>query len=870
MARVARCAVGAVLSGLGVLALGLLIVGSSVAQQPAQQPVQRLSPQPAQPPCSLPMNDCLVDPYWQRAASAGTGAGFNEPIPSELHVPMPEGYVPWWQKETTSAMRSAPRTVWLGVDELVWRALRHSARVRFLSDGPLIGETSIDEAVAAFDPSAFIETRYDDTSEPVGSALTTGGPPRYRDNDFSHRAGLRRSNQFGGQTELAQEFGYQDTNSVFFIPTQQARSRLLLRYTQPLLSGAGRNYNLSAVVQAELNSQMARDEFSTQMQDYLVELHGAYWELYLERAALTQRRHLFEAGREILAELESRREVDVVESQILQAKARIATRYNDIVRGEMLIRNAEARIRALVNDPEITAAPGSFELVPRHTPRRTQPDVSLRNSLIMALEHRPEIRRSLRSIRSAAVQQNVSHNELLPTLDLVLESFVMGLQGESDVGQAYVDQFSVGEPSYSVGLQLEFPLGNRAARARYRRSRLEVRQLTSEFRVAIEQMLADVEVAVREVEASYREMETSLGAIRANAAELEFLTRRWRLLPSDRQLTSVVLENLLDAQERLADAERTYTRALVLYNLALVKQQRAQGTLLSVDAVIQGVACEDGLPRLLLGPPASAAPENVPSPPPGTAPQGTTSPYGVVPHGVSPYETSPHEAPRHEASPDSTPRQARPPYAAPTHTGTPPDGQPYLGTPPSISPDYRPRIETLPHRAASPHLPTSAAPSQSGTFPRIAPISDVGRGSLMPDYSTPAPIAPAPIAREARLQTSSLVPGQMPERNDPVIPVSRAMAHGAAPEVPTPSRPASLDLMPLPTTIFGPRATSQPTPSQETPAQQTPSRQSMPQQSMPQQYPSQQVTPQLAPTSAFNAAPHQAASPTAQRLPLVQ
>lgn len=100
----------------------------------------------------------------------------------------------------------------------------------------------------------------------------------------------------------------------------------------------------------------------------------------------------------------------------------------------------------------------------------------------------------------------MSRKELLPALDLVLETYVTGLDRDYDIAQSLADQFSVGEPSYSAGLVFEVPLHRRAARARLQRRQLERRQITQQFEEVVLTLRAEVEVAIREVSATYREL----------------------------------------------------------------------------------------------------------------------------------------------------------------------------------------------------------------------------------------------------------------------------------------------------------------------------------------------------------------------------
>jgi hypothetical protein len=127
---------------------------------------------------------------------------------------------------------------------------------------------------------------------------------------------------------------------------------------------------------------------------------------------------------------------------------------------------------------------------------------------------------------------------------------------------------------------LEYPFGNRAAEARLKRRRLELRQLTNQLEATTANVRLEVETAVREVTTAHREMISHYHAILGGEAEIEHLERRWRLLPGDQPAAGIVLDDLLNAQERLARAEASYADTLVAYNVALVQLKRATGVLL--------------------------------------------------------------------------------------------------------------------------------------------------------------------------------------------------------------------------------------------------------------------------------------------------
>jgi outer membrane protein TolC len=275
----------------------------------------------------------------------------------------------------------------------------------------------------------------------------------------------------------------------------------------------------------------------------------------------------------------------------------VAARRSDLARADRDIRNAEARIRALVDAPMLRMHRAA-EMVPLDAPLQHQLSVDLQDASATALNLRPEINQALRQVRSAAWRLRVAENELLPYLDLVLQTYVMGIAGRGDIAQAFADQFGKGEPAYSVGLQFELPLGRREARAVQGRRRIELRQLTSHLESTVVDVLTDVEIAVGEVETTYLELRGKFEAMKAAEEEVAYLNERWQLLPGEQQAASFVLDELLDAQQRAAFEQYGFAQAQVNHTLALVHLRRATGTLLQHEGVIFQRFCEGGVPRL--------------------------------------------------------------------------------------------------------------------------------------------------------------------------------------------------------------------------------------------------------------------------------
>jgi hypothetical protein len=133
--------------------------------------------------------------------------------------------------------------------------------------------------------------------------------------------------------------------------------------------------------------------------------------------------------------------------------------------------------------------------------------------------------------------------------------------------------------SWTAGFEFELPLGNRAADATWRKMTLQYEQSLVELDQAVAKATQDVNLAVRAIQEARAEVDATLqGKI---AAERTVRGERTRF-----ELGQSTNDELLRAQETLANAERDYLRALLNFNLGLVSLARAQGTLLENQGVV--------------------------------------------------------------------------------------------------------------------------------------------------------------------------------------------------------------------------------------------------------------------------------------------
>jgi hypothetical protein len=283
-----------------------------------------------------------------RQLSAPPSTVVQRASPSE--VVMPPGFEPWWQSAALGQLRQSPHQINIDVNSLIVDALRYSSQIRAISDEAVIAQTAISRAAAEFDVHAFMETKLVSTNVSTSSTLEAGAnASRLKEREWNYNAGLRKKNEYGGRFEIAQRIGSKNSSSEFFSPTQQGNSRLTLSYNQPLLNGGGEVYNSSLILLAKVDSHVAADRTSLELQDQLLEVTQSMWELYVQRSLLLQKQRHLERATTIYSRLEKRRGIDSLESQITRARSAVATRRTELIRADTAIRNAESFLRSLVN-----------------------------------------------------------------------------------------------------------------------------------------------------------------------------------------------------------------------------------------------------------------------------------------------------------------------------------------------------------------------------------------------------------------------------------------------------------------------------------------------------------------------------------------
>ncbi|MDP7016996.1 MAG: TolC family protein [Pirellulaceae bacterium] len=466
------------------------------------------------------------------------------------------------------SLLSSQSSATLSVNGAIQGALLHSKRIHVQRLLPRIEHQRIGEAIGQFDWAVFVDNLVRDSEQRIESLDSQNDVFAGR---FQSRVGVRKDTRLGGALELSERVRSMDRDQT----GATAQSQFRIRFSQELLRDRGRSVAESEVLIANLMTESQDAASTAQITNVLLEVSDTYWKLYQARGRLAVHAHLLQAAKRILAEMETRQELDVEESLIAQATAAVFNRHRDFALAQAEVRRMQDAMQRLMNDERLDS--NFVELVTSEPAVVTPIAEDPQGALAIAFQHREEIRSALQNIEIAQIDRQVATNQVLPQLTLILEAQFTGVDSIAmapPVGSSPTD-----DSVYGGWLNFEYPLNNRQRKSAQRRAELTFLRQQSQFEDVVEQVSLDVKGALRTLTGNGQAIELARLSVEQSLKELAYRETRRNLAPRRNALASVTLDQLLRAQRRLGEAQIAYVESVVRYNQALMQLRRATGQL---------------------------------------------------------------------------------------------------------------------------------------------------------------------------------------------------------------------------------------------------------------------------------------------------
>lgn len=468
--------------------------------------------------------------------------------------------------------------VHLALPEAVRLSLLRNKTLSVRKLDPSIAAARVMQERGAFDHVYTLDTQTQHRETPTGSQLE-GAQTSVTDTELANM-GIARTYK-GGQ-RVAGRFTNQrfETNSRFANLNPQWTSNLIVNATQPLVRGAGYHINTANLRVAQNGVRQGQLRLDKVVLDTVSAVERQYWDLVFFRQDRDVKRFALQAAEELLAFNIRRQQVGVgSEVEVIEARATAAARSEDLEVSNRQLSDAEEILRRLTG---LDDHPPGTEIYPEDQMPVLPPPVSLPGALAAAYDKRPDYRDLLIEMKNQKINVQFLKNQTLPKVDLVASYAQNGLAGT--YAQALDQVGDAGFQSYTVGVQLEVPFENRAAKGAYHVGRLQKRQALLNVRALEDQIEEEVARAVRSLNTDRRRVEVARQGQDLSGQQLRAAEARYRegLIPNI---------DLLRFQQDLAAARTRFLRAVVDLVKDGINLEAAMGVLLDTRSI-----CVDRLP----------------------------------------------------------------------------------------------------------------------------------------------------------------------------------------------------------------------------------------------------------------------------------
>jgi outer membrane protein TolC len=464
----------------------------------------------------------------------------------------------------------------LSLDQAVMRALANNPQIQVVSFNPAISRQEMTQAAADFDYIFFGAYSLDKTDERTNSILLAG-----RTDTRRWQAGFRQKTVTGAEWAVAWNHTRSWNNAGFSVFATEYEPTISFEITQPLLREGWLDYNLSRLRIARLDHKSSLAAFRQSVESTITDVYLTYWRVAQARREVEIQEKLLEKTAETYHRVMERYKagLDATKVQTKQAESAVASRQAVLIRVRKDIHDTREALGLLLDDPQINVL-GYYDIVPTTTMSDTPIHVDAADQLAAALRNSPMLAQARLAIQAAGIEVKVARNETLPKLDVKATTTLQSLAARPHTADRMLG--SGDYAGYGIGLELEYPIGNRQRLAQLRLRRLQYRQVVASLQNTADQIAAAIRQRVREIHTSWEELQLQRVAVAAARVQLQALEDTEEIRG---RLTPEFLELKLSAQESLADAERNELQALVDYNSAMVELRRETGTVLDLPRV---------------------------------------------------------------------------------------------------------------------------------------------------------------------------------------------------------------------------------------------------------------------------------------------
>jgi outer membrane protein TolC len=379
------------------------------------------------------------------------------------------------------------------------------------------------------------------------------------------------------------------TNSSFALVNPSISSGLNFSVSQPLWRKAGLFVNRAPILLAQRNVQQSKATFKSQINDAINNAIDRYWDVVEAEKSLEVFRKAQELAEATYKQNKRALELGALAPlEIYRSESQVAQKKLAVLQAELRVKEAIDALRQIIGadlDPRIGAL--DLDLIEGVDVNGSLAPVDLEATMAEALKNRPELEVQRQQLASDDIEVRLANNSLKPELDLSANYISNGLGGvvidrtsgvpiivsHGGFGDAVSQLGGFNFPTYSMSLQLHFPLRNSTAAADLgtalvtkRRDLYQSRQTEQTIGTEVKNAMHQLEQAELVIAAAQNEHDLAVKTLAADERKY--------------QLGAETIFFVLDAQNQLSQAEQDVIQSLISYRRALAAVDHATGNAL--------------------------------------------------------------------------------------------------------------------------------------------------------------------------------------------------------------------------------------------------------------------------------------------------
>jgi outer membrane protein TolC len=527
------------------------------------------------------------------------------------------------------AQQAGPEPLRLSLGEAVAQAIERNLDLKVQRLDPPQVEQSITFAESAFDPTFSATAGYSYSRQeprtdldPLSSEGWDAGAQWY--NPIS----------WGGNYSLS--FDYSEASSTFGpfavarfgVVPDSYRGSMVFTYNQPLLRNFGLSINRTAIEQAKNNLKISEQQLVTGLLTTVNLVEQSYWNLVGARRQVEVAKSSLALAEDLLRQTKIKVEVGTVAPiEVTTAEAEVAARQEAVITSTGLVGTFEDQLRRLINLPE-RSPDWSRPIFPTDQLAFEKPSFDVDALIETAMKKRPELAAAELQKQNLVLEERYRDNQLKPDLSAQFSYGTFGnnytdtpvtLTGsvidpyycdpetspvlcgasrtisESTFRRAYDSRGELLQEigttdnnAWRVGVFLSVPVGNRAAKSQYARTKIALDQQQLGIEAERERIRVEVRQAVRDIETAAEQIAAARSNVALQKKKVEAEQKRYENGLS-------IAFRVVQTQEDLRDAETRENLAVIGYAKSLSYLARVTGTLLAdrginLEQAMQGTA----------------------------------------------------------------------------------------------------------------------------------------------------------------------------------------------------------------------------------------------------------------------------------------